>query len=85
MNLTFRDQLINSPKIVLKGKPSKRKSQELSEKEEKRLEKQIEELGPQGLEEMQTLLDAAIDSQHLPGKEVLTEIPLGNADTIKFR
>ena len=85
MRLSFRDQLINSPKIVLKGKPSQRKSQELSEKEEKRLEKQIEELGPQGLEEMQTLLDAAIDSQHLPGKEVLTEIPLGNADTIKFR
>ena len=56
-----------------------------SEKEEKRLEKQIEELGPEGLEELQTRLDEAINSQHLPGKEVLAEIPLGNADTINFR
>ena len=70
---------------MLKGKPSKKKVQELTEKEERRIEQQIEDLGPEGLEEKQKLLDKAIDSQHLPGKGVLNQIPLGNVKTIKFR
>ena len=70
---------------MLKGKPSKKKVQELTEKEERRIVQQIEDLGPEGLKEKQSLLDKAIDSQHLPGKGVLNQIPLGNVKTIKFR
>ena len=55
-----RDQFINSPKIVLKGRPSRAKVEELSRREEERLEKQVRELGPEGLEEKQRVLDDAI-------------------------
>ena len=84
-NTHFRSQFIESPKIVLKGKPSKAKAQELSEKEEKRLEEQIKNLGPEGLKEKERILEAAIESQQLPGEDVLGKIPLGNVKTIEFR
>ena len=55
-----RDQFINSPKIVLKGRPSRARVEELTRREEERLEKQVRELGPEGLEEKQRVLDDAI-------------------------
>jgi len=76
---------INSYKIVVKGKPSMKKVQELTEKEEKRVQKQIEDLGQDGLKEKATIIENAIESQVLPGKEVLEQIPLGDVNTIKFR
>ena len=56
----LRDQFINQRKIVLKGKPSRAKVEELTRREEERLEKQVRELGPEGLEEKQRVLDDAI-------------------------
>ena len=81
----FRDQFINSPKIVLKGKPSRAKVENFTKEEEERLKNQIEYLGKEGLEEKQKILDNAIESQKLPSKEVLDKIPLGNVDIIEFR
>lgn len=85
LTITLRDQFINSPKIVLKGKPSRAKVEEFTKKEEERLSNQIEDLGKEGLEEKQKILDNAIESQELPSEEVLDKIPLGNVDIIKFR
>ena len=81
----LKEQFIEKKKIVLKGKPSKKKVMELSEKEDERLERQISSLGPKGLQRKQEELERAINSQKLPQSEVLDKIPLGNADTIKFR
>ena len=81
----IRDQFINQKKIVLKGKPSRAKVEELTEKEERRIEKQIQDLGPAGLARKQQELEMAIDSQKLPGREVLEKISLGNVETIQFR
>ena len=81
----IRDQFINQKKIVLKGKPSRAKVEELTEKEEQRIEKQIQDLGPAGLARKQQELEMAIDSQKLPGREVLEKISLGNVETIQFR
>ena len=47
--------------------------------------RQVEQLGPGGLREKQRQLEAALESQHLPGEEVLEKIPLGSVDTIQFR
>ena len=88
----------------MKGRPSRRRLEELSQQEEARLARQVEQLyctlysnvlyctvlqveqlGPGGLREKQRLLEAALESQHLPGEEVLEKIPLGSVDTIQFR
>ena len=47
--------------------------------------RQVDQLGPGGLREKQRQLEAALESQHLPGEEVLERIPLGSVDTIQFR
>ena len=70
---------------MLKGKPSRAKVQEFTKNEEERLSNQIENLGKEGLEEKQKILDNAIESQKLPSEEVLDKIPLGNVDIIEFR
>ena len=57
----------------------------MAEKEETRLKKQIEELGTKGLEEKEEILENAIESQKLPGEEVLQKIPLGTVESIEFR
>jgi Zn-dependent M16 (insulinase) family peptidase len=79
------DVFINSFKVVVKGKPSMKKVQELTENEEERVQQQIKELGPEGLKEKGDEIENAIESQELPGKAVLEKIPLGDVDTIKFR
>ena len=81
----LKEQFIEKKKIVLKGKPSRKKVMELTEKEDNRLERQIASLGPEGLERKQEELERAIDSQEFPDSEVLDKIPLGNVDTIQFR
>ena len=81
----IRDQFINQKKIVLKGKPSRAKVEELTEKEERRIEKQIQDLGPAGLARKQQELEMAIESQKLPGREVLEKIALGTVESIQFR
>ena len=81
----LRDQFINQKKVVLKGKPSRAKVAELTEKEELRIEAQIQDLGAAGLARKQEELEMAIESQKLPGHEVLEKIALGKVDTIQFR
>ena len=76
---------MDKPKIVLKGKPSKKRGEELAEAEEKRLSEQIERLGEEGLKMKQEELEAAVESQQLPSEDVLKTIPLGTVDKIAFR
>jgi len=42
-------------------------------------------LGPEGLKEKERLIEEALESQMLPGMDVLTKIPLGDVDSIQFR
>merc|ERR1711892_799888 len=81
----IEDVFINSFKVVVKGKPSMKKVKELTAKEEARVQKQISDLGTEGLKEKEIKIEKAIESQKLPGKEVLERIPLGDVNTIKFR
>lgn len=89
-NATFWINLIDrvfikNYKVALLGRPSSSLVQTLTEKEEARIERQINDLGPEGLEDKERIIEAAIDSQMLPGMDVLTKIPLGDVDTIQFR
>ena len=81
----LKDQFIEKKKIVLKGKPSRKKVKELAENEDNRIEQQIQSLGLEGLQRKEEELLNAIESQELPDSEVLDKIPLGNVDTIQFR
>merc|ERR1719445_2305457 len=81
----LKDQFIEKKKIVLKGKPSRKKVKELAENEDNRIEQQIQSLGLEGLQMKEEELLNAIESQELPDSEVLDKIPLGNVDTIQFR
>ena len=81
----IEDVFINSYKVVVKGKPSMEKVKELTAKEEARVQKQIDDLGPEGLKEKEIKIEKAIESQKLPGKDVLERISLVDVNTIKFR
>merc|ERR1711892_436144 len=81
----IEDVFINNFKVAIKGKPSMDKVKELTEKEDERVKKQIEELGPEGLVEKGNIIEAAIESQILPGMDVLKKVPLGDVNSIKFR
>ena len=81
----IEDVFIKSFKVVVKGRPSMEKVKELTDKEEARVQEQIEELGPDGLTEKENAIENAIESQILPGKDVLEKIPLGDVNTIQFR
>ena len=89
-NATFWLQLINStfvnsPKVVVLGKPSSDLVRNLTDVEESRIIDQVEALGKEGLAEKGKILEEAIESQELPGMDVLTKIPLGDVDSIQFR
>jgi len=72
-------------KIIIKGKPSAALVNNFTEEEEIRIAKQIKDLGTQGLKDKGKEIEDALESQKLPGKEVLNKIPLGDVDIIKFR
>ena len=76
---------VKSFKVAMLGRPSSTLVKELTDTEEARVEKQVEELGPDGLEEKTRIVEEAIESQVLPGMDVLKKIPLGDVDTIQFR
>jgi len=89
-NATFwlniiENTFIKGHKVVVKGLPSKSKVKELTEKEENRVKQQVANLGPEGLKTKQEKLEHAIESQVLPGKDVLEKIPLGDVNSIEFR
>lgn len=81
----IENTFINNPKLVVKGRPSPDLLKSLTEKEEMRILKQVSDLGTEGLMEKHTVIENAIDSQKLPGHDVLEEIPLGDVNAIKFR
>jgi len=76
---------INTPKIYIKGIPSKAKQEMLIREEEKRIDEQKAQLGDEGLMKKQEILEAAISSQNLPSNQVLNKIPFGDVSKIKFR
>jgi len=71
--------------VGVEGKPSIRLAEQYREEEEEREKKQIEELGEEGLKKKGEELQAALDSQVLPGDDILTKIPLGDVNKIQFR
>jgi len=84
--LTKLEELfINTPKLVVKGIPSPELLGNNTIKEETRIKRQIEKLGPSGLEEAGQLVKDALKSQILPSQEVLLRVPKGDVDSINFR
>ncbi|XP_023322562.1 uncharacterized protein C05D11.1 [Eurytemora carolleeae] len=80
-----KEIFIDTPKLYIKGIPSKKKQEALVSEEEVRLERQKARLGEDGLRRKKEIIDAAIASQTLPSTEVLSSIPLGDVNSIKFR
>lgn len=76
---------VKSFKVAMLGRPSSALVREQTDAEEARLEKQIDDLGPEGLVEKQRIVEEAIETQMLPGMDVLKKIPLGDVSTIEFR
>ena len=76
---------VKSFKVAMLGRPSSALVKELTDTEDARVEKQVEDLGLDGLEEKARIVEDAIESQMLPGMDVLKKIPLGDVDTIQFR
>merc|ERR1719495_1166344 len=79
------DVFVKTPKHYIKGIPSIKKQKQLVRDEEERLERQRKRLGEKGLKKMGQRIEAAIESQTLPSKQVLNRVPLGDVNAIKFR
>ena len=84
--LELIDEIFNNHlSIAVEAKPSLKLSTDYTEMEEARTKKQIEDLGPEGMEKKKQELEAALESQMLPSNEILTKIPLGDVEKIQFR
>ena len=71
--------------MLKKAYPSKQLGEDLISDENKRVEEQIEKLGPDGLEQADKNIHEAIKSQLLPPPEVLKTVPVADVNFIKFR
>ena len=80
MNITF-----SRPLVITKAYPSNTLNKEMIANENKRLEAQIEELGPEGLARNGKRIEDALESQILPPPEVLKSIPIADVNAIQFR
>ena len=56
--------------VAVAGRPSKDRAAELIAAEEERMEKQVEQLGPAGLQQAGQRVEQAIASQELPSMKV---------------
>ena len=85
--LGLMNEIFNKHKyIAVEGIPSLSLYQNNTYTENQRKEKQIESLGDEGLAQKAQKLKAAVESQTLPGVEILKKIPfLGGDNQIKFR
>jgi len=84
--LGLMDEIFNKHlSVAVEAKPSLKLSTDYTEMEEKREKKQIEDLGPEGIEKKKQELETALESQTLPGNDILTQIPLGDVEKIQFR
>ena len=80
MNVTF-----SRPRVMTKAYPSQELDLELVKTENERLEKQREDLGPEGLAAKAEAIQKALDSQVLPPPEVLRSVPVADVNSIQFR
>jgi len=71
--------------IAVKAKPSLNLTNINKEKEKVRLERQIAELGPEGMKEKKQELETALATTMFPPNDVLAQIPLGDVAKIQFR
>ncbi|XP_043257873.1 uncharacterized protein C05D11.1-like [Colletes gigas] len=84
LNLLKR-YFLDSPLIIVKGIPSLKKRQELSEKELKRVAKQREDLGEEGLQQKGKELEEALAKNSVPvPDEMLSSVPIPTTDLISF-
>jgi len=84
--LELMDEIFNNHlSIAVEAKPSLKLSTDYTEQEEARTQKQIEDLGPEGMKKKMQELEDALESQTLPPNDVLTKIPLGDVEKIQFR
>ena len=84
--LNLIDEIFNKHKyIAVEGIPSLALSKNITDTEKERTEKQVESLGEEGLAQKAQELKAAVESQTLPGVEILEKIPLGDVNQIQFR
>ncbi|XP_014204980.1 uncharacterized protein C05D11.1 [Copidosoma floridanum] len=73
---------IDTPCAVIKGHPSVDKQKELEESEKKRIEAQIERLGPEGLKKKGEELEKAINENETPiSDDILTKVPIPSTDS----
>ncbi|GAB1870040.1 hypothetical protein CAJAP_11119 [Camponotus japonicus] len=81
----LKKYFILAPMIVVKGIPSIEKQRTLTQEEEKRIAKQIEKLGTDGLEQKEIELQQAIKENEKPvPDEVLANVPIPSTDSINF-
>ena len=71
--------------VAVEAHPSIKLAETQREEEEAREKRQIEDLGEEGLAAKAKELQQALDSQVLPGDDILTKIPLGDVNKIQFR
>jgi len=81
----IQDLFIARKSVGVMGHPSIALAQKYQKDEEERIKRQIEALGEKNLALKAKELKAALDSQVLPGNDILTKIPLGDVDKIEFR
>lgn len=75
---------VSAPMVTVKGVPSIEEQQKMSEAEEKRVKKQIETLGKEGLLAKEKLLQEAIEYNNRPAPdEVLRSVPIPGTETIQ--
>ncbi|EEB10863.1 conserved hypothetical protein [Pediculus humanus corporis] len=81
----LKKYFIDSPKVTVMGKASKKEQEELTRMENERIAKQIEALGPEGLGVKHKILTEAIKINEIqPPVEVLTKLPIPDTNKISF-
>lgn len=81
----LKKYLIDGNCVAVHGKPSKEEQKKIEKEELERIEKQIKDLGPDGLKEKEKILNNAIEKNDIPPPdEMLTKLPIPNLTNINF-
>ena len=78
-------QCNNKPRVLLLSYPNANYNKELVANETARIEKQKEEMGPEGLEEAAEKVQKAIANTHLAPDELLMKMPFADTSTMAYR
>ncbi|CAG2067937.1 unnamed protein product, partial [Timema podura] len=74
-----------APSVVVRGVPSTKEQQEMTDREKKRVEEQRAKLGEDGLKEKARLLQEAMaQNEKPPPKHMLTSVPIPSISSINF-